>query len=217
MIQKKNKKCTSERDSSKIDEPTGSIDSSHLGSNASKKIIICDSKFNYESNDIAHIPVHECEIDKIGNIGCESFSNDSNIWDETNDLNSDTDMQYNDESKDSIHDPGSKQVHENFNVISVGELYSNDIGLWPEKLPKCLIDYWVSKGSKECQHDDSDFTLSLVSYKNHNRFCRRQYFFTEHPKTKEKKKRTWLCYSEAKKKTLLFPMYTYEAFRKHRT
>ena len=91
------------------------------------------------------------------------------------------------------------------NAIDCQELFSNDIGQWPKDLSKCHIDYWIEKGSADCQHKDSDFTLSMVSYeKNVNRFCGRQFFTRVHPKTKEKLDRNWLCYSKSKKKLFCF-------------
>ena len=61
------------------------------------------------------------------------------------------------------------------NMWQSNQAYSTDIGKWPRKLSEALIDYWITRGSDECNHNNSDFSKSFVTYENdnRNRFCRK--------------------------------------------
>ena len=80
------------------------------------------------------------------------------------------------------------------------QLYSNDLGDWPNPYPDRHRDYWIAKGSSECQHSDSDFIASKRYSESDDcyRYCKQKMFIQVHSKTKQKNARTWLCYSESK-------------------
>jgi hypothetical protein len=75
--------------------------------------------------------------------------------------------------------------------------YGNDVGLWEDDMSKERRDWWIERGSKDCQHKDSDFKESAGSSKSETfvRHCSKAYFTRVHSLTGEKIERTWLCYS----------------------
>ena len=200
-----NKKCTSESDSNanfETENPDDSIDRQSIYSELESEYpdpdsvdssVVCDP----DPNSVDSIVVCE-DPEKIIH-GSESTKDYNNVTHEHDIEKTDSNFEC---------------EQNNVNAIDGQHLFSIDIGKWPKDLSKCHIDYWIEKGSSDCQHKDSDFTLSVVTYaKNAKRFCGRQFFEKVLPKTNEKLERTWLCYSKSKKKTFLFPMYSSKAFR----
>ena len=80
------------------------------------------------------------------------------------------------------------------------QLYSSDLGDWPYPYPDRHRDFWIAKGSSDCQHSDSDFIASKRYNHGDNcyRFCKKEWFMQIHNKTKQRAARNWLCYSESK-------------------
>lgn len=85
--------------------------------------------------------------------------------------------------------------------------FSTDIGKWSLKLNAHEQEYWIGKGSQECQNINDDFKLSEKYYENDKkvRHCQISYFFKIHKLTQTKQERNWLCYSPSKGKLYCFP------------
>jgi hypothetical protein len=45
-------------------------------------------------------------------------------------------------------------------VISASLSYSSDLGEWPNDVTDAMQDYWIERGSGECQHVNSDYSVS---------------------------------------------------------
>ena len=85
--------------------------------------------------------------------------------------------------------------------------FSTDISKWPKHLGDEASEYWISKGSAECQHSDSDFAASGRSYEKEKkpRFCQMSFFTQIHKLTNQHRARHWLCYSESAGRLFCFP------------
>lgn len=93
----------------------------------------------------------------------------------------------------------------------LGDLYSNDLGLWPvDSVSESLRDFFSTKGSAECQHVDSDFSNSEQADGHWKRFFNRSYF-ERHHSNGEKVHRSWLCYSPATSRVYCFPCKLFSA------
>ena len=84
------------------------------------------------------------------------------------------------------------------------ELYSNDIGLWPEHIDEGMRCYWLKNGSADCRNYDGPFDKSAITSKDRVRHCRKSLFTRRHTLTGEVIDLTWLCYSEATGKVFCF-------------
>ena len=73
-------------------------------------------------------------------------------------------------------------------VIKTKDIYSNDIGQWPKKLNECFINYWVSMGSEECQHENADFTQTGLTIDNEYCVCKKHFFYINTSQNKGKDK-----------------------------
>ena len=93
--------------------------------------------------------------------------------------------------------------------IGVELVNSTDLGQWPLILDEASRSFWISKGSDQCRHVNSDFseTKSLFSDGKTTtlRSCKPSFFWKVHSKSKEKIERSWLCYSVSKKALFCFP------------
>ena len=45
---------------------------------------------------------------------------------------------------------------------AIEEGFPSDVGLWPSKISESFREYWFRNGSKQCQHQNSDFKNSAV-------------------------------------------------------
>ena len=72
-----------------------------------------------------------------------------------------------------VTDPGTAQIAESeINIeAEAGEKAQtnlidwrdrNDLGLWEDNMATQICDWWLEKGSKDCQHKDSDFKDNVV-------------------------------------------------------
>ncbi len=86
----------------------------------------------------------------------------------------------------------------------VKKRYPNDIGLWPQQMSESFREYWLSHGSKECQHQNSDFKNSANKGKDRTRHCTRSLFTKKHSLSWEAFDLPWLCYSESQGKLYCF-------------
>ena len=96
------------------------------------------------------------------------------------------------------------------NVVErpVTENLSSDLGEWPppSQVTNRMRDFWIAKGSSECQHHMGPFTKSAQKQSNscdRQRFCT-QNFFTRIHVNGEKVSRNWLCYSPTTGKVYCF-------------
>ena len=85
--------------------------------------------------------------------------------------------------------------------------FSTDLGKWPPKFDEVLKEYWIAKGSQDCQNKDFKFTSSKRHYKSESkiRFCQKSYFNRVHKLTNCKQERSWLCYSPSQGCLFCFP------------
>ena len=86
-------------------------------------------------------------------------------------------------------------------------VYLKDIGTWESPLPDRMAEFWIARGSKDCQQIDLDgrFRESghCCSNETRPRFCKLSYF-TRIARTGEKVDRKWLCYSKSTGKLYCF-------------
>ena len=85
--------------------------------------------------------------------------------------------------------------------------FSTDLGKWPSKLDEHLKEYWIAKGSQDCQNKRCEFTASKRHNKSENktRLCQKSYFTRIHKLTNVKQERNWLCYSSSQGCLFCFP------------
>ncbi|KAI6659806.1 hypothetical protein LOD99_10631 [Oopsacas minuta] len=56
--------------------------------------------------------------------------------------------------------------------VNIVNTFSNDVGIWPEKLPEKLKHYWSWRGSQDCQFLQRGYTNSVPQYDNTKiRYC----------------------------------------------
>ena len=80
-----------------------------------------------------------------------------------------------------------------------------DIGLWPNgKLPGSFVEYWVERGSQDCQHIGANFFKSVQDDGKQKRWFSRSVFSRTHSFNDEKILRSWLCYSPATGRSFCF-------------
>ena len=80
-----------------------------------------------------------------------------------------------------------------------------DIGLWPNgKLPGSFVEYWVERGSQDCQHIGANFFKSVQDDGKQKRWFSRSVFSRTHSFNDEKIPRSWLCYSPATGRSFCF-------------
>ena len=79
---------------------------------------------------------------------------------------------------------------------TIEESYPNDFGLWPSEISESFCKYWLRNGSKQCQHQNSDFKNSAVIEKDWTSSL----FTRKHSLSGELLNLSWLCYSESQEK-----------------
>ena len=75
--------------------------------------------------------------------------------------------------------------------------YLPDLGLWPTLVSENMREYWIAKGSSECQNLDADFSATSTRFEGeeYNRQCQKSLFTFAHSCTKQQYPRNWLCFS----------------------
>ncbi|CAB4013453.1 zinc finger MYM-type 1-like [Paramuricea clavata] len=65
--------------------------------------------------------------------------------------------------------------------------YLPDLGLWPTLVSKNMREYWIAKGSSECQNLDADFSATSTRFEGekYNRQCQKSLFTFAHLCTKQ--------------------------------
>ncbi|CAB4044185.1 Hypothetical predicted protein, partial [Paramuricea clavata] len=85
--------------------------------------------------------------------------------------------------------------------------YLSDLGLWPTLVSKNMREYWIAKGSSECQNLDADFSATSTRFEGekYNRQCQKSLFTFAHSCTKQQYPRNWLCFSPSMLAIYCFP------------
>lgn len=83
--------------------------------------------------------------------------------------------------------------------------FENDLGLWPRKISEEMRDYWLKRGSTDCQHCHGDFKESAVKELDRTRHCTKTLFTRTHSLSGQKIDLRWLCYSKTTGRVYCFP------------
>ena len=84
--------------------------------------------------------------------------------------------------------------------------YNADVGMWADRIPDNVREYWIAKDSCHCQFKDHDFSATETTYaaEKSSRGCRKEYFYRKQDKTGQLTERNWLCYSPSQSKLFCF-------------
>jgi len=84
--------------------------------------------------------------------------------------------------------------------------YNADVGMWADRIPDNVREYWIAKDSCHCQFKDHDFSATETTYDadKSSRGCRKEYFYRKQDKTGQLIERNWLCYSPSQSKLFCF-------------
>jgi hypothetical protein len=81
---------------------------------------------------------------------------------------------------------------------------STDIGLWPSAITGEMLQFWVEKGSSDCQNIKDSYPTSRVEYSDKVRVFTKSHFSYIHEPTQAKVDRNWVCYSDSCQKIFCF-------------
>ncbi|XP_068250776.1 uncharacterized protein [Palaemon carinicauda] len=101
----------------------------------------------------------------------------------------------------------SEETQEEVKAMNTGteQGFENDLGLWPKIIQENVCDYWLKRGSAECQHCDGDFKESAVKELIRTRHCTKTLFTRTHSLSGQEINLNWLCYSKTTGKVYCFP------------
>ena len=88
--------------------------------------------------------------------------------------------------------------------VNIVNTFSNDVGIWPDKIPDELKDYWSLRGSQDCQFLQREYTNYVPQYDNTKvRYCTQSMFYRGciHG---EETMRSWICFSPTTGKIYCF-------------
>jgi hypothetical protein len=70
-----------------------------------------------------------------------------------------------------------------------------------------MREYWIAKGSSECQNLDADFSATSTRFEGekYNQQCQKSLFMFAHLCTKQQYLRNWLCFSPSMLAIYCFP------------
>ena len=62
--------------------------------------------------------------------------------------------------------------------VNIVNTFSNDVVIWPDKIPDELKDYWLLRGSQDCQFLQRDYPNSVPQYDNTKiMYCTQSMFY----------------------------------------
>ena len=80
-----------------------------------------------------------------------------------------------------------------------------------------MREYWIAKGSSECQNLDADFSATSTRFEGekYNRQCQKSLFTFAHSCTKQQYPCNWLCFSPSMLAIYCFPCKLMTAISRH--
>jgi len=97
-------------------------------------------------------------------------------------------------------------IASDFGLDVADRAYNADVGMWADRIPDNVREYWIAKDSSHCQFKFHDFSATETTYagEKSSRGCRKEYFYRKQDKTGQLIERDWLCYSPSQAKLFCF-------------